>query len=344
MPLPQVNLTGVNELFRPDRVAQVIVNTEAYGTPVLDRFYPEARRRAHNSVLVPLSMITKITRAVPVVLRGAQGIPINVASGSYNYIEPQPIKTRDSIRGDEVNNAMLAGMQTAQEWANGRIEDHLQSHRLTTEALAAQSLTGTITFPVADAQGAVMDTYTVAFGSNNSYTVSANWTASATKISTIYKDLKKMKQQLQRKGYNGTRVLCGESVMVALIDKVQNIPNDTRTQARFLEDGSIRIGEFVLIPFDAEYYHPGGPGGTSPAPGYTKVIGDNEIMMYDPNAPFSLLRVKLDNLKLPPNPAPLGVITELTKDGSALEMFVESKPFPIPVPAATTRTDVTQTS
>ena len=43
---PGINLTGVQELFRPQRIAQVINATEAYGTPVMDLFYPESRRQA----------------------------------------------------------------------------------------------------------------------------------------------------------------------------------------------------------------------------------------------------------------------------------------------------------
>lgn len=342
--LPAINLTGVAELFRPDRIAQVINATEAYGTPVMDRFYPENRRQYWGDVLVPRNKITDIVRAVPVVLRAAPGISLGGGSGTFEYLVPQPIKTRDAITAAEYNNAALAGMESLQQWANSRTARHLQTHRLTTEALAAQSLTGTITFPIANEAGVVVDTYTVGYGTNGTYTVTVDFTASATKISDIHKNLVAMRRQLTRAGYGASlQVLVGENIYAALLDKVIAVSNDTRIPARLQEDGGIRIGQFVLYPFDAEYYHPGGLGG-SPAAGYTKVIGNDELMMYDAGAPWTFLRVKLDNFKLPADPAPLGVIPSVSEDGSSLSLYAESKPFPIPVPEAVIRTDATATS
>ena len=338
--LPGISLVGVQDLFRPERVAQVILGTENYGTPVLDRFYPEGRRQAWDQVLVPRSKITSITRAVPIVLRGAPGVSIGGESGSFEFIEPQPIKTYDAISAAEYNNAALAGMESLQQWADGRTARHLTAHRFTTEALAAQSLSGQITFPIAASTGQIVDTYTISFGTPGTFQVSADWTNGTTTLAQIYGDLKAMRQQARRQGYNLSRVLVGVNVFAALLDKLVVAVNETRFQGRLQDDGGIRLGEFVLEQFDAEYYHPGGIGGT-PAPGYVKVIGDDEVFMYDPNAPFTLLRVRLDNFKMPANPAPLGVIAEIAKDGSVMELFVESKPFPIPVPEATLITDVT---
>ena len=76
-------------------------------------------------------------------------------------------------------------------------------------------------------------------------------------------------------------------------------------------------------------------------PGYVEAIGSDEVLMYDQAAPWTLLRVKLDNFKLPAEPGPLGLITALSKDGKTIELFAESKPFPIPVPESTIRTDAT---
>ncbi len=337
---PLINLTGVQELFRPDRVAQVILTTENYGTPILDRFYPEARRQAWPSVLVPRSKITNITRSVPVVRRGAPGISIGHASGSFEYIEPVPIKTFDAIGSVEFNNAQLAGLQSLQSWADERIVRHLQTHRLTTEGLAAQSLSGTVTWPIVDATGSIIDTYTIDFGNPETYTVQADWSSSSTTLGQIYEDLVAMRTQLRRKGYTGNMVDVGVKVFGYILDRVTAVTNDTRIPGRLNEDGSIQVGEFRITRLDAEYYHPGGVGG-SPSAGYTKAIGDDDLVMWDSNAPWTLLRVRLDNFKMGEDPGPLGIITELTKDGGAIEMFAESKPLPIPVVESTLQTDVT---
>ena len=320
----------------------MINTTERYGTPVMDLFYPESRRQAWPMVLVPRQKITSITRAVPIVLRGAPGITLSHASGTFEYIEPHPVSTYDAVSAAEFNNAALAGAMAVQSWADERTRQHLQAHRLTTEALAAQSLTGTITYPIADQTGRVVDTYTVQFGTPGTFTVTKDWTDAGTTIQDIYKDLTAMRLQLERAGWNGTAVLCGVNIMAALLDKIEAIPNDQRTLARQQDDGAVRIAEFTLKSFTGQYYHPGGVGGTNPAPGYVEVIGVDEILMYAPPAPWTFLRVKLDNFRLPENPGPLGVITAVSKDGKTIEVFAESKPFPIPVPESTIRTDATQ--
>ena len=338
---PGVNLTGVQELFRPSRIAQVILNTEAYGTPVMDLFYPESRRQAWPMVLVPRQKITAITRAVPIVLRGAPGITISHASGTFEYIEPHPVSTYDAVSAAEFNNAALVGMMGVEAWADDRTREHLQAHRLTTEALAAQSLSGTITYPIADQTGRVVDTYTVQFGAPGAFAVSADWTAAGTTLRQIYQDLVAMRLKLERAGWNGAAVLCGTTIMSAILDKIEAIPNDQRTVARQEDDGAVRFAEFVLRRFTGQYFHPGGPGGANPAPGYASAIGADEVLMYDPSAPWTFLRVRLDNFKLPASPGPLGIISEVSKDGKTIELFAESKPFPIPVPEATIRTDAT---
>ena len=38
---------------------------------------------------------------------------------------------------------------------------------------------------------------------------------------------------------------------------------------------------------------------------------------------------------------PMSIIPAIAKDQSAIELFIESKPLPIPVPTSTIRTDVT---
>ena len=338
---PSIQLTGVQELFRPEHIAQVITVTDSYGTPVMDRFYPESRRQAWPMVLVPRSKITRITRAIPLVLRGAPGIAVTRESGSFEYIEPQPVSTFDAVTAAEFNNAALIGMPALETWARDRTVDMLQTHRFTTEALAAQSLSGTITYPVADMSGNIVEFYTVTFGAPGTFSVTSDWTAGGTTLRQIYEDLVEMRLQLERKGWNGTEVLVGSNIMAAILDKLEAIPNDQRTNARQEPSGSIRMGEFLLTRFTGQYYHSGGPGGAGPAPGYVDAVGADEVLMYDPSAPWTFLRVKNDNFHLPEDPGPLGVIASITEDGKAINLYGESKPFPIPVPEAMIRTDAT---
>src|SRR5690606_31371678 len=129
-------------------------------------------------------------------------------------------------------NAQLAGLQSLQSWADERIVRHLQTHRLTTEGLAAQSLSGTVTWPIVDATGSIIDTYTIDFGNPETYTVQADWSSSSTTLGQIYEDLVAMRTQLRRKGYTGNMVDVGVKVFGYILDRVTAVTNDTRIPGR----------------------------------------------------------------------------------------------------------------
>lgn len=340
MPITRVNFNNVQQLFKPDRVAQVIRDTETHGTQVLDRFYPPETRQPWDQVLVPVEEIQSITRAVPLVIRGAEGIAIGGDQQTFNYIEPQAVKTKAALAATEYNNARQVSMETVQEWANRKTARTVETHRKTAEALAAESLTGTVQYPIYDTQGNKIGDFTVNYGSLQSFTVSADWTADATKLSTIHQDLSDMRRILERAGYAGNRITVGTAVFGALIDKVQAIGNDTRLTARVTDEGGIRLGQYLIEEFAGQYFDPDGDT-------YRDSIGANELLMDDRNAPWTHLWVRLDNFKMlnefgsAVRQSPLGIVTEVSQDGSVINMYAESKPFAIPPVRAMLRTDVT---
>ena len=136
-------------------------------------------------------------------------------------------------------------------------------------------------------------------------------------------------------------VLLGDDIFDAVYKKVDGLPNDTRTPARIQEDGSIRLFGFVLTNFTGQYWHPGNVGG-SIAEGYYDVIGKQEVMMYDPAAPWTLLRVLLDAFTDPT--VPLRTVAKMNDDETEIKLYFQSKPFPIPPYLAITRTDATVTA
>ena len=348
MPQTRVNLTDVRTYFRPERVAQRIVDRESYGTPATDTFYPERTRSNWDDVVVPVEEITRRTRAVPLVLRGAPGVTVSGDGGGLSLIKPQPIKTIDGMTAAEYNNRRMFGRESVDQ-LTGRITDrHTDTHRKTREALCAQSLTGRIDFPIAGKTGQIIDVFSVKFGDTRAFVVAADWTAEATTLGQIHKDLSNARTERSRAGYGTTDVYVGRDLFGALLDKVSAIGNDTRFSARVRDDGAIQIGSFVVMEMAEQYDHPGlpdfgQPGGAVVA-GYKDVIGPTEVLMTDASQEWSLLNVRLDNFLLPPNPAPLGVIVDMARDGGQIDLYFESKPFPIPVAPAITRFDATATA
>lgn len=342
---PRINITEVRQLWSPQRVAQVITNRESYGTPVTDTYYPEARRQAWDDVTVPLSLITERTRAVPLVLRGAPGVTVPGDSGSISLIQPQPIKTVDGFTAADYNNRRLYGRATVEQFADRLTVRHTDIHRKTREALAAQSLTGRIDFPISGANGQVVDVFSLSFGAVHAWAPSVNWTAAGTTIGQIHRDLSDLRTERTRRGYRTDRIKIGRALFAALLDKVGAYANDGRVPARIAEDGSIQIGGFRLTEMAEQYDHPGladfgQPGGAVPA-GFKDVIGENELIADDTAAGWTMLSVRLDNFKMAPNPGPLGTVVEMSPDGGQLDLYFESKPFPIPPAPAISRGDAT---
>lgn len=339
---PRLNARLAASLFQPDLVAQTILDTESYGTPVMDLFFPEARRRTWDrGPYVPIDEIENITRAVPLVYRGAPGLSIKPQKRDVQIIEPQPTKTYDTLDAAEFQNWQFWGRASQEQWQQEKVQRHLSTHRNSAESLCAQALSGTISYPIADQTGNVIDDYTVAFGNVQSYTVQNDWTAGATTIAQIHRDLVGMSLVLQRAGYNGDRVIVGANIFDAILGKVETMSNDQRIPARLQDDGAIRIGRFSLMPFDYKYYHPGNAAGTITA-GYKDVIGGDTVMMWDSNAPWTFLRLLVDNFKS--QALPLAVIAEVAQDGSAIDVYAESKCLPIPPRLAILQTDATATA
>jgi len=341
MPLQQIDLTQIQQLFKPENVARVIRDTETHGTQTLDRYYPPETRRSWDQILVPIEEITDVTRATGLSIRGGSGVGIGGESQQYDYIEPQPLKPTDGMSAVEYENAAQVGAESVQDLADRKIARILETHRKTAEGMAATSLTGTLTWPIFDNAGNVIDTFDVNYGSLQSYTVSADWTASATTLATVYDDLKEMRRVLERAGYAGNRVSIGSNAFGSILDKVNGLSNDTRMTARLRDDGGIQLGEFTLVDMAGQYYDPD-------ADTYQDVLGGNELLMDDQNAPWTHLWVRLDNFKMNQQfgrdsmqGMPIGVVAEVSEDGEQIQLFSQSKPLAIPPVNAMLRTDVT---
>jgi len=343
MPLQQIDITQIQQLFKPDNVARVIRDTETHGTQTLDRYYPPETRRSWDQILVPIEEITDVTRATGLSIRGGSGVGIGGESQQYDYIEPQPVKPTDGMNAAEYENARQVGAEGVQDLADRKIARILETHRKTAESMAATSLTGTLTWPIFDDQGNVIDTFDVNYGSLQGYTVSSDWTSDTTTLATIYEDLKEMRRVLERAGYGGDRVSVGSNVFGSILDKVNGQSNDTRMTARLTDGGAIQLGEFTIRDMAGQYYDPD-------ADTYQDVLGGNEVLMDDSSAPWTHLWVRLDNFKMNQQfgrsamqGMPIGVVAEVSEDGDRINLYSQSKPLAIPPVNAMLRTDATVT-
>ena len=93
----------------PKIIAEVVKDLPPIHTKVLDEVY--TRKVNHPFPQIGIKEIQDVAGAVPVVRRGAPGVPVDGGSASISYIEPQPIKVTDSVTAVDANNLKSMGSQ-----------------------------------------------------------------------------------------------------------------------------------------------------------------------------------------------------------------------------------------
>jgi len=155
-------MTELQKLLQnPKIVAEVIKTLPPIQTKVLDDVY--TRKVTHPFPQIGIKEVQDVAGAVPVVRRGAPGVPVSGGDASISYIEPQPIKVTDSVTAVDANNLKSMGAQGYRAFMAQKLDILRRKIKLTTEALAAQSLTGKISYPIRLENGQ-SDTYEVTQG------------------------------------------------------------------------------------------------------------------------------------------------------------------------------------
>ncbi len=308
-------------------IAQALSSLSPLNTKVLDEVYPASRRIQHPFAQIGIQEISETTQTVPVVRRGAPGVPVSQEAGSVTYIEPQPIRIEDSIGAREANDIKVLGSNW-QEFLRNKLDIIRRKVRATTEALAAQSLTGKIQYPMLMENGAYT-TYEVDFtrgGANpvKTYTPSVLWDDSSVKLSDIVRDLIAMTEMLEQDGYGGNlKIWAGNKAYTALMDIVLDAKVEKKITAS-VNQNKVNIAGFEIERVSHTYANP--QTGAS-----VKVVPDNKILIFDANAPFTLYYLAIDHFKAGLKATPLFVYSYEAERGDALKIFAESKPLPCPV-------------
>ena len=147
-------------LQNPKVIAEVVKSLPPVKTKVLDDVY--TRKVNHPFPQIGIKEVQDVAGAVPVVRRGAPGVPVSGRDSSITYIEPQPIKVNDSVTAADANNLKSMGAQGYRAFMAQKLDILRRKVKATTEALAAQSLTGKISYPIRLENGQ-NDTYEVAY-------------------------------------------------------------------------------------------------------------------------------------------------------------------------------------
>lgn len=317
---------NLRKYFTPRAIAQILETLPPLETPILDTFYPESKRKQHQLPVLGIDEITRVVKNVPVVRRGTQAVPVGHGERAITYLEPQPIEVSTFVSAKELNDLKLLQETSIQGYVSDKIDFLRQIVRKTTEALAAQSLKGSITYPMKTAAG--YDTYTVDFGSTNAYTPGKLWNASDIKVSDILKDLLEMVKIVKRtSGYGNVQFFAGASAYMALANVVLNSVNTADTiEARISEKG-VTLAGFQVNYLDAVY--------ENPATGeVVSAIDDDSVVAVAMDAPFTLWYCAIDDIDAGLVALPFYAVPDTKKNPSGVEIIGKSKPLPVSVPKA----------
>lgn len=292
-------------------------------SPVMDEFYPASIRRLHPSARIRIDEIQAVTKAVPVVLRGTMPVSIGTGAGEINHIEPQPIDVIQTVSAAELNDIKDFDGDGEKAWMDSKTQYGRDTIRVTAEALAIQSLSGTIAFPMKTEDG--MDTYTVKFGDILTFVPDVKINAVGAGIDTVLEILNGMLETLEEAGSVGDTVFKASPDVFSALVKLLKSEGETTALRVKIGLGKITIDDDIVIErFKHRYYNPA-----------TKVwVAGQTVKTLKAivKNTFAFRYLALDNVaaKLKPLPFFMNAIKRELPSGWVLNSL--SKPLSIPDP------------
>lgn len=314
----QVN---IRQYFTPAAVAGYLEELPVLETFVMDLLYQN--RITHPLPVLGIDELLPITGNVPLVRRGTAAYPLAGESKGITYLEPQPIDVSSFLGAVDLNNLKLLGNQGVEFWARGKVDTQRRAVRSTTETLACQSLSGTISYPMKTDSG--LDTYTVNFGSILSYTISKKWEHADTTVADILNDLINLGNVIKRKSGYGSKIsfLAGQTAYIALANKVLTM-GESNIVALVTEKG-ITIAGFTVMLASGGYKDLANGGAWVPS------VADKDILAVAQDAPWKLFYCALDDLDANLLPMPFYSKPVKLDNPSGYNIIGMSKPVPVPV-------------
>ena len=292
-------------------------------SPIMDMVYPESKRTNYPRSIVALKDLPKEVKNVPVILRGTQAVPIGDKKGVSGY-EPFPIEVSMTLTAADLNDLIAAGfVSNAQAEIDQKVDRMRRTTRATTEALAAQSLTGKIQYSVRGALADNSELYTADFGATKKHTVSKAWNNSTVTIADIIKDCLAMGDKMRGNGYgNDLAVLVSSEAFNLVINLILKLSNNALSLS--VSNNAIIFPGFTLYRFASTYYD-------YKAKTETPVIPEGKACAVALDAPHWLPYCAIDDIDAQLAPLPFFSKAVKIENPSAWELYGKSKPFPVPI-------------
>lgn len=291
-------------------------------SPIMDTVYPESKREQYQSSIVKRADLPSAIKNAPLVIRGDTAFEMPGKLTSIDGYEPYPIELSKRIPGAELND-IISSLQMDRPGTTKIldviVERMRRTVRATTEALAGQSLKGTISYALKGTN----ELYTVQFGSTKTEQVPVKLSDQAATIETALTLLYGMADKVSSGGFGQEIVIfAGREAFAGIIKMIAKGSNSS-LGVQVTPEGIIVPG--LTIKRNATAYY------DYATKKEVQVIDDKKLCAVAVDAPHWLPYCALDDIGANMAALPFYTSHEIQQNPSALDIFGKSKPFPVPV-------------
>jgi hypothetical protein len=303
-------------IARLDRLPEIL-------SPIMDMVYPESKRTNHPRSIVAIKDLPREVKNVPVIMRGTQAVPIGDKKGVEGY-EPFPIEVSMTLTAADLNDLIAAGLIANEQAEIDQKVDRLRkTTHATTEALAAQSLTGKIQYAVRGALADNSELYTADFGKTKNHTIAKPWDNSGITLADIIKDCLAMGDTVRGNGYgNNLAVLVNSTAFNFVIAQI--LKKNTGALNLTVKGNAIDFPGFTIHRLVSTYYD-------YKTKQEIPAIPDGKACAVALDAPHWLPYCAIDDIDAQLAPLPFFAKAVKIENPSAWELYGKSKPFPVPI-------------
>ena len=292
-------------------------------SPIMDLIYPETKRTNYPRSIVAIKDLPKEVKNVPVIQRGTQAVPINEKKGAAGY-EPFPVEVSMKLTASDLNDLIAAGLTAnADAEIDQKVDRLRKTTHATTEALAAQSLTGKIQYSVRGALADHSELYTADFGATKTLAIAKKWNDGTISLADIIKDCLAMGDKARGNSFgNNIAVLVNSDAFNLVITQI--LKQQTGALNLSITDNTIHFPGFTLHRLASTYYDYKNKQ-------ETPVIPDGKVCAIALDAPHWLPYCAIDDIDAQLAPLPFYSKAVKIENPSAWELYGKSKPFPVPI-------------
>ena len=292
-------------------------------SPIMDLVYPEPKRTNYPRSIVALKDLPKEVKNVPVIMRGTQAVPINDNKAANGY-EPFPVEVSMTLTAADLNDLIAAGFTSnAQAEIDQKVDRLRKTTHATTEALAAQSLTGKIRYPVRGVLADNSELYTADFGATKTHTIAKAWNHNAITLADIIKDCLAMGDKAKGNSFgNALSVLVNSDAFNFVIAQI--LKQSTNALSLSVTDNAINFPGFTMRRLASTYYD-------YKDKQEVPVIPNGKACAVATDAPHWLPYCAIDDIDAQLAPLPFFSKAVKVENPSAWELYGKTKPFPVPI-------------